>query len=92
MLVKVCKMKQIDRFIMSKVNTKWNIINIEIMNRNLSKLNRNISIITADSRDYKITDSTWLSRGLLTCFWGNIISIIDNTKIVIDKLGKQLIC
>ena len=45
-------------------------------------------MIVADSNDHDLTDSEWLSSRILNAFWRLIISIIDHTKIEVDKIGK----
>ena len=74
MFIKFCKDKSIDGTIISEVNTKWTTLNIEM--------------ITADSSDHNLTDYEWLPGGLMTAFWGLIVSVINTTKIIIDKIRK----
>ena len=88
MFIKFCKDKSIDGTIISEVNTKWTTLNIERMKRKLIVLNRNIEMITTDSSDYNLTDYEWLPEGLMTAFWGPIVSVLDTTKIIIDNIGK----
>jgi len=58
------------------------------MKAKLALLNRNIELIVANSNDYNLTNGKWLSSGILNAFWGQIASIIDQTKIEVDKIGK----
>ena len=51
---------------MSKVSTKWNVSNKVRIKQILSKINKNVKIVTADSTDYNITNNEWLLGGLLT--------------------------
>ena len=73
---------------MSKVNIKWTTSNIERMKRKLIVLNRNIEMITTDSSNHDLTNYEWLPGGLMTAFWGPIVSVLDTTKITINKIGK----
>ena len=81
--------KQIDSLLLSKVNTKQNTKNTEIIQSKLLRLSKNIKIITADSKDYNLTNYDWLPGGILNAFQGNIVSMINSTKIIIDQLSKQ---
>ena len=76
---------------MSEVNTKQISSNKEIIKNKLIKINRNIEFIIANSTDYVLTDNNWLPGWILSTFQRLIVSIIDQTKTVIDKLGKQSI-
>jgi len=73
---------------MSEVNTKWTSQNKGRMKAKLALLNRNIELIVADSNDYDLTDGKWLPGRILNIFWGLIVSIIDQTKIEVDKIRK----
>ena len=58
------------------------------MKAKLASLNKNIEWIVANSNNYGLTNSKWLPSGILNAFWGLIISITNQTKIEIDKIGK----
>ena len=53
MLLHSCKKKQIDRVIISKVNTKWSTSNIQRKERKFKSLNQNAETVVADSGDHK---------------------------------------
>ena len=92
MIKQKCYKIQIDRLIMSEVNTKQTSQNRERIKEKLALLNRNIELIVANSNDYDLTDSEWLPSGILNVFWRLIVLIIDWKKIEVDKIRKQTAC
>ena len=74
--------------VLSEVNDKWTVSNYKKMWNKLKPLYWNIQIVVTNSNDHELTDSDWLLGGLLTGIWGNVASMVDNTKIYKDKLGK----
>ena len=91
MLIQSCKNKQINVMIISEPNAKQNTINKERIHWKLRELHRNIKIEFADSNNHKITNLDQLPGKIMMAFQNNIISLINQEKMVIDKLGKWII-
>ena len=60
------------------------------MRSKLVRLNRNIKLITANTKDYDLIEYDWLPGGIMNGFWGNIVSMINRTKTTKDELGRQI--
>ena len=58
------------------------------MNNHLKKLNHNVELIFADSKDYQVTKNEWLPGGILIAIWGEVISAMNKELIIIDKISK----
>ena len=71
-----------------EINTKWMTSIRKIMNNHLKKLNCNLELIFADSKDYQVTKNEWLPRGMLIAIWGEVIGAMNKESIIIDKIGK----
>ena len=80
MLIEVYNKYSIDAMILSETNVKQLTSNYEKMRNKLSKLNKNIELIIADSRDYELTSIDQLPGGVITCLWRQIVSMIDSSK------------
>ena len=59
-LITKCKARQIDRILLSEVNTKWTTSNKAKMLRKMKAIRRNMELIFADSSDYNAITSDWL--------------------------------
>ena len=92
MLIEACNKYSIDAMILSETNIKQSISNHKKMRNKLSKLNKNIELIIADSRDYELTSIDQLPGGIITCLWGQIVLIINSSKTYRDKLGQWIAC
>ena len=75
---------------MCKVNTKWIVRNIERMKYKLKLLGRTVQMIITNSKLQNSTNSDYLPGRLFIAIQGNIVSIVDFTKIIIRRLGKQI--
>ena len=89
-LITKCKARQIDRILLSEVNTKWMISNKVKMLRKMKAIRRNIELIFADSSDYNTTTSDWLPGRIMNELWGNWVIVFDKDTIKIDHLGRWM--
>ena len=73
---------------LTETNTKQTTSIREIINNHLKKLNHNVELIFADSKDYQVTKNEWLPGGTLIVIQGEVIGAMNKESIIIDKIGK----
>ena len=80
--------KQIDIALLNEVNTKWNAINVDKIEKQMKKIDRGALIATADSKRWEVANSNYLLGGLLSVFFSKCRSVILEKEIKIGRLGN----
>ena len=73
---------QIDTMLLNEVNVKWAPANIDRIEQRLKVLGREISVITADSTIWSVTNDNYLLGGLLTIIRGKSTALLQDKSIV----------
>jgi len=73
---------QIDMLLMNETNTKWNMINISRMERNMRGIDREAAIFVADSKEWETTPSDYLPGGVMSVIFSKYSPLVNKKKII----------
>ena len=79
---------QVDIIIITELNIKWTTKSCDSIKGKLKSLGWILELIVADSKAYTIVEKDWLQGGTVMIIIGNILTLIQNDDIKIDKLGR----
>ena len=79
---------QTDIVILNKINTKWDTRNISKIEQQIREIDREASIIIADSNEWDTTPSDYLPGGLLNIFLSKSSPLVNMNHIVKGRLGN----
>ena len=77
MLSQVIKKLSIDIIMMQETNTKWTTRNISKIKYNVKTIDRESVIVTADSNEWEVSKSDYLSGGVCSIFFRKCSSFIE---------------
>ena len=71
-----CARNEIDIVILIETNSKWDTVTKEKMERKLKELGRSTIVYFTNSNVYKMTNSDWLSRGIIEIISRKVSSLV----------------
>ena len=81
---------QIDVALLNEANAKWTTRNVDKIEKETEKIGKGTKVITADSKQWSMTENECLPGGLINVISQKYASIIDSSKIKIGRLGNWI--
>ena len=81
---------QIDVALFNEANTKWTTRNVDKIEKEMRKIGKGTKVITADSKQWNMTENEHLPGGLTNMISQKHTSMIDRNKIQIGRLGNWI--
>jgi hypothetical protein len=81
---------QLDVILMNETNTKWNAVNVSRIEKKMRSIDRENCTFTADSQEWKMTNSDYLPGGVMSVFFSKCSPLIDRKKVKIGRLGNWM--
>jgi len=90
MMLQGIQENQIDILLFNETNLKWTPRNLDKIEQDLKKNNREVKVEGCDSKKWNLSTNNYLPGGLLTIIQGKSRSLLDEEKTQKSKLGNWM--
>ena len=90
MMQQSIKELSLDVVLLQETNTKWTSSNISRLEQNISAIDRESVIFTADSKEWELSPTDYLPGGICSFFLSKCSPLINPKRVVKGRLGNWM--